>query len=236
MGARNVVDAYRRWAGRVPGTSMQLLVYMAVVSKDSDDWPWYGQGQASLAEFAMGRENPDRSDLRAVSRAMGPLLDAGAVSVDRAGAARGDGNTTARYRLNLSEAADEAREKWEQTYDGKRRASDARREPRHTTKSGRDIRRFPTQHTTVSDATYDGNRRTKEKEKTKRSEKTEEEGRSKTASHPPRATDADVIPIDRSKRPTGRAQQTLIEAALRREAARQAHATTKPTDDTTEVS
>jgi hypothetical protein len=175
MGARNAVAAYQRWAGRVPGNSMQVLVYMALVAKDSDDWPWYGQGQAALAEMAIGRENPDRSDLRAVSRAMQPLLDAGAVTVDRAGAARGDGGTTARYRLNLHERADAERRKWEETHDGKRRTSDARRGPRHTTKTGNDIRRFPTQHTTVSDATYDGNRRTKEKEKIKRSEKTEEE-------------------------------------------------------------
>lgn len=231
MGARNVAAAYQRWAGKVPGTSMQVLVYMAVVSKDVDPWPWYGQGQASLAEHAMGRENPDRSDLRAVQRAMQPLLDAGAVSVDRAGASRSDGNTTARYRLNLTDRADAVRSEWEQTYDGKRRTSDRRRDPQHTTKTGHDIRRKVTQHPTVSDATPDGNRRTKEKEKTKRSEKTEEEGRSTTASHPSRAigTEAEpavvVVPF-RSPR-TSRTMQTLAAAGAGRAAAIAAHRATE---------
>src|SRR4051812_14821525 len=81
VGASNALAAFHRWAGKIPGTSMQVLTYMALVSKDKDDWPWYGQGQESLAQFALGRDNPGRADVRAVSRAMQPLLDAGAVTV-----------------------------------------------------------------------------------------------------------------------------------------------------------
>lgn len=188
MGASNALAAFRRWAGKVPGGSMALLTYMALISKDKDDWPWYGQGQEALAEFALGRENPGRADVRAVSRAMQPLLDAGAVTVDRAAAARSDGNSTARYRLNIHDRADNEREKWELTYDGKRRTSKSAKDPQRTTKSGHDVRRFPTQRTTESDATYDGNRRTKEEEDQEEREDQGISGSSTTASHPSRAS------------------------------------------------
>lgn len=199
MGATNVGCVFSRYAGKVPPLSLVLLAYMALVSKDADDWPFFRMGQPALAELAMGRENPDASDVRAVQRALKPLLDVGAITVDRAGATRGDGNVTARYRLNLHERADKARAEWEGTPDGNRRMSDGRRDPQHTTKSGGDIRRFVTEHTTVSDETYDGNRRPQEEVGDMRSDKTEEEGSFKTASHPPRAhepADTDnVIPL-----------------------------------------
>jgi hypothetical protein len=188
MGATNVAAAYRRWAGRVPGTSMQILAYMALVAKDKDAWPWYGQGQEALAEFALGRPNPGRSDVRAVSRAMQPLLDEGAITVDRPAAARADGSTTARYRLNLTDESDAARREWEKTHDGNRRTSKPAQDPQRTTVSGHDVRRKTTQRTTESGTTYDGNRRTKEEE-----DQEEQENRGirvvvETASRPPRAT------------------------------------------------
>lgn len=187
MGATNALDAFRRYGGKVPATSLAVLLYMALVSKDRDDWPYYRQGQHAIAEFALGRSNPCDADLRAVQRAMKPLLDIGAVTVERAGAARSDGNVTARYRLNLHDRADKARREWEQTPDGKRRVSDRRRDPQHPTESGGDTRRKVTRHPTVSDDTPDGNRRAKETGGDMRSEKTKEEGSFKTASHPPRA-------------------------------------------------
>ena len=52
MGASNVHAAYARYAGKVPATSMQLLAFMAVVSKDDDAQPWYGQGHEALAVHA----------------------------------------------------------------------------------------------------------------------------------------------------------------------------------------
>jgi hypothetical protein len=209
MGATNVGCAFARWAGKVPPLSMVLLAYMSLVSKDADDWPFFRLGQPALAELAMGRENPDAADVRAVQRALKPLLDVGAISVDRSGARRGDGNITARYRLNLHERADQARAEWEATPDGKRRMSDARREPQHTTKSGGNIRRNLTEHTTESDETYDGNRRPQEERGDMRSDKTKEEGSLTTTSHPPRAN---VIPIHRPSR----AATALAEAAARR--------------------
>lgn len=176
MGARNVMWAYQRYASQVPSTSLVVLVYMAVVSKDGDEWPWFGLGQAAIAENALGRPDATEADLRAVQRAMTPLLKVGAVTVDRAGAARTDGNTTARYRLNLSPEADAARDKWLATPDGKRRVSSLqtpdgkRRDSQQAaqavdpTKSGVETRRFLTEDPTESDGTPDENRRPKDEE------------------------------------------------------------------------
>lgn len=187
MGATNALEAFRRFGGKIPASSLMLLVYMALVSKDAHDWPYCRLGQHALAEFAMGRSSPDDTDLRAVQRALKPLLDAGAVTVDRAGAQRSDGNVTARYRLNLHDRADKARAEWESTPDGKRRVSDRRRDPQHPTKSGGDTRRKMTRHPTVFDETPDENRRPKETGGDMRSDKTEEEDSSQTACHPSRA-------------------------------------------------
>ncbi len=102
MGASNVLAAYAKWAGKVPPTSMQLLVYMAAVSKDSDRRPWFGQGHQALAQHALGRPAPTRgADIAAVERALAPLAKAGAITTDRRAAVRSDGPNTARYRLNL---------------------------------------------------------------------------------------------------------------------------------------
>jgi hypothetical protein len=101
MGARNVAAAYLTWAGRLPPLSMQVLVYMALVSRDADEKPWYSQGYAALAVHALGRQAADGAALKAVERAMGPLLAKGAVTVDRKAAVRRDGASTARYRLAL---------------------------------------------------------------------------------------------------------------------------------------
>jgi hypothetical protein len=253
MGASNALAAFRRWAGKVPGASMLLLTYMSLVSKDKDDWPWFGQGQEALAEFALGRKNPDRADIRAVSRAMQPLLDAGAVTVDRASAARADGNTTARYRLNISDQADEERRKWEETHDGKRRTSRPAKDPQRTTVSGHDVRRKVTQRTTVSDATYDGNRRTKEEED---QEELEDQGirvLPTTASHPPRviapSEPAPVIalfpgtanaPDEKPYRPppgsprwSSRGTDVIAEATARRAVDRAAHQARLASGETT---
>lgn len=254
MGAGNVTAAFIRWAGKVPATSMQILVFMANVAKDKDEWPWYGQGQEAIAHMALGRPNPGPADVRAVSRAMAPLLAAGAVTVERAAANRGDGNTTARYRLNLTDAADKHRQAWQDTHDGKRRTSDRRREsethdgkrrvpaaqddPRHTTVSDGDIRRKVTRHTTVSDETYDGNRRTKEEEE---EEELEDQGRKlalRTAVTAARAAapEADSEPngvvVDFASRAprqpakpsrAAQVQRDIAAASARRAAAREAH-------------
>jgi hypothetical protein len=192
MGATNAIAAYQRYAGKVPGLSLAVLVYMALVSKDKDAWPWFTLGQHAIAEHALGRPNPNATDLRAVQRAIGPLIDAEAVTVDRAGAARSDGNSTARYRLNLHDDADKARREWLDTPDGKRRMSNPHKARRDPTVSDGDTRRKVTRDPTVSDETPDENRRAKETQGDRRSEKTEEEVSSQTASHPPR----DAAPSD----------------------------------------
>lgn len=104
MGARNVAQAYQAWAGKLAPLSMQVLVYMALVSRDADEKPWYSQGYAALAVHALGRQKADAAALKAVERAMAPLLEKGAVTVERKAAVRRDGASTARYRLVLDTA------------------------------------------------------------------------------------------------------------------------------------
>lgn len=113
MGARNVMLAYQLYAGTIPPQSMQLLVYMCLVSKDDDERPWYGQGHVALAENALGRPAPaTKSDLRAVERSVSSLLAASAITVGRPAAPRRHGPSTVRYDLNLHLAsAPNARQK-----------------------------------------------------------------------------------------------------------------------------
>ena len=112
MGASNVIAAYALYAGKVPATSMQVLAYMAAVSKDADDEPWYGQGHMALAEHALGRDiepcgcvdscKHNRPHEEAVRRAVKPLREIGAITVSRAPARRRtDGPSTVRYQLHL---------------------------------------------------------------------------------------------------------------------------------------
>jgi hypothetical protein len=232
VGATNALAAIERFGGRVPATSLVLLIYMSLVSKDAHDWPYCRLGQHALAEFALRRPNPDETDLRAVQRALKPLLDAGAVTVDRAGAQRSDGNVTARYRLNLHDRADKARAEWEGTPDGKRRVSDRRRDPQHPTKSGGDTRRKVTRHPTVSDETPDENRRPKETGGDMRSDKTKEEGSSQTASHPSREIAPNVVPF---RRPS-LAAENLAEAAARVAKRKAEHRASQTPQATEEIS
>lgn len=103
MGASNALRAYLKFAGQVPATSMQVLAYMALVSKDADEYPWYSQGHEAIAQFALGRREHEftDSDLKAVQRAIRPLFDAKAITLERRGAMRRGTPSTARYRLEL---------------------------------------------------------------------------------------------------------------------------------------
>ena len=102
MGARNNLRAYLLYAGKVPPLSMQVLSYMATVSKDADESPWFSQGHEALAVFALGRTEPiTDTDLKAVQRALKPLFEAKAIVTERRGAARRNSPSTARYRLEL---------------------------------------------------------------------------------------------------------------------------------------
>jgi hypothetical protein len=144
LGASNALAAYAKYAGRVPPLSLQCLVYMALVSKDTDPRPWYGQGHQALAEHALGRPVPvSGADIRAVERAMSPLLEAGAIVTDRRASVRRDGSNTARYRLILDPSAE---------VHAPRKPSGVKpvEDPQRPTVSGTHARRFPDSRPTVS--------------------------------------------------------------------------------------
>lgn len=106
MGASNVAAAFAKYAGKIPPLSMVCLAYMALVSKDADMNPWFGQGHAALAQGALGRQMPiDRADIKAVERAIKPLLNLQPPAITterRASGRRTTGHATVRYRLNLA--------------------------------------------------------------------------------------------------------------------------------------
>jgi hypothetical protein len=191
MGAGNVALAFQIYAGKVPPTSMQVLLYMALVSKDADANPWFSKGREAIAELALGRTMPfDRSDARAVERAIEPLLAVGAISTDRKASVRRDGDSTARYRLNLS-ITDAPRKSWAEkrahaprkTSGEKAAAKDSR-----PTKSAPHAPRNSSSRPTVSVLTPHENRGPEDKEDLSRSEIEEEMAGVQTASRPPRAT------------------------------------------------
>lgn len=159
MGASNALAAYMLYASRVPPLSMQCLIYMALISKDADRRPWYGQGHAALAEHALGRPEPiTDADLRAVRRAVTPLLAACAIEADRLASGRRDGPVTVRYRLNL--LADV----------GRKPSGDA---ADRRTESDRTVGRKVAVRRTKSGRSQDGNRPPKEEEENE--EQVEEE-------------------------------------------------------------
>ena len=71
VGASNALAAYALYAGKVPSTSLAMLVYMAVVSLDKDAEPWWSQGHAMLAVQCLGRDEltptgDDQADQKAL--------------------------------------------------------------------------------------------------------------------------------------------------------------------------
>lgn len=102
MGASNALMAYRLYARQATGVPMQLLAYMALVSKDADADPWFGMGHQALALHALRRPEPiQEKDIKAVERGISRLLQIGAIVTDRPAAPRRDGPKTVRYRLQL---------------------------------------------------------------------------------------------------------------------------------------
>ena len=86
MGAANVVKAYHSWRQHLDDRAFCLLIYMALIARDRDAEPWFGQGHAALAELALGMtvppaDKPKERDavLRKVRRQITPLLAAGAI-------------------------------------------------------------------------------------------------------------------------------------------------------------
>lgn len=98
------------WGDKLPPKSLVLMVYMATRSLDSDEMPWFSRGHKHLAEHAFRRPSPaQRADVKAVERAMSPILRLGAAVADRRAAIRNDGPSTARYRLSLGSVEYRAR-------------------------------------------------------------------------------------------------------------------------------
>jgi hypothetical protein len=166
MGASNVAAAYSTWAGKVPPLSMQVLTYMALVSKDSDRQPWFGQGHAALAVHALGRPEPaTKADIAAVERAVAPLAKAGAIRVDRRASVRRDGPSTVRYRLVLW-PVDVPRNPGDVTAEDidESIVDNPAQDPQRPTESGTHVPRNPGRRPTESGATSHGNRGTEEYE------------------------------------------------------------------------
>ena len=167
MGATNAMLAFQLYAGRVPATSMQLLAYMALVSKDSDAKPWCSLGHEALAAFAMGRPAPIAdADVRAVRRAITPLLAVGAIETERRAAPRRDGHRTARYRLQLVAGAAESID--ETPVDNM--PQDAVGDVERRTENVPDVGRKTVERRTKNGQTQDENRPTEEPRGTTRSE------------------------------------------------------------------
>jgi hypothetical protein len=69
--------------GHLPGESFKVLNYMALITLDRDPEPVYWGKTEALIE-ALGRKGePTESDYRALRRAIKPLVDNGAISVDK---------------------------------------------------------------------------------------------------------------------------------------------------------
>lgn len=155
MGAYNVLAAYAMWGAKLPPISFKVLVYMAATSMDSDEFPWFSRGHEHLAARALLRPPPiGEADIRAVERAITPMLRIGAIHVDRKASVRRDGSHTARYRLSLG------------TRDARRKVSgvDSSEDPQRPTKSDADARRFSDSRPTFCGGTPDEKRRTEEQQ------------------------------------------------------------------------
>jgi hypothetical protein len=203
VGATNVAAAFQIYAGKIPPMSMQVLVYMALVSKDADERPWFSKGREAIALHALGRPAPfDRAAARAVERAVEPLLAVGAIETERKASVRRDGDSTARYRLNL-DPTHAPRNSW---------AEKRRKDPPRPTESAHHAPRNPSSRPTESVLTPHGIRGPEEKEDLSRSEEEEEMADLDLTSHPSRATAPNVVPFRRSDR----VADSLAEAAARR--------------------
>lgn len=170
MGASNALNAFRLYAGKVPPLSMNVLVFMSLVSMDRDSEPKYWEGHEALAVHCLGRDEAsiDDSDLRAVRRAITPLFKAGAITVAQHSSGRGEKRGRVSYWLHLVTPAQ----------DGKRPVVD--QAPTGFAPDGNcptdavSIGRNMAEHRTESDRAPDGNRPAKEYEETEELEEIQE--------------------------------------------------------------
>lgn len=105
MGASNIAAAFAMWGADLGPIAFKVFTYMCLVSKDSDEEPWFGMGHEALAIFALRRPEPiTATDVRAVERAITELHAKGAIVTTRKASMRRSGQHTARYRLELGPA------------------------------------------------------------------------------------------------------------------------------------
>jgi hypothetical protein len=167
VGAANVLRVYHSWRRHLDDRPFCLLAYMALRARDNDAEPWYGAGHEELAVIALGlaigTERERLAALRAVSRAMKALHAAGAIRTSK----RARPGRQATYRLTLDGP----------TYDADRPVNNRADTPEHTTptvvRGSGNVRRSADIRTTVSGASYDGERRTEEEEEEEERKKTE---------------------------------------------------------------
>lgn len=111
------MNAFRLYAAKVPPLAMSALAYMALVSMDADDKPWFSLGSEVLAVMALGRAplaetGGEKEDARArkamehaCERALKPLFAAGAITTARHSSGHPDKPHWAKYRLWLTAPA-----------------------------------------------------------------------------------------------------------------------------------
>lgn len=123
MGASNALNAFRLYSAKVPASAMSALAFMALVSMDKDDEPWFQLGSEAIAVTALGREpvaetGDAKADGRAqkamevaCERALRPLFEAGAITTVERSSGRPGKSRHAKYRLWLVKPApDEKRD------------------------------------------------------------------------------------------------------------------------------
>jgi hypothetical protein len=198
VGASNALAAFRLYAGKVPPTALNVLVYMALVALDRDDDKRYWLGHEAIAVHCLGRDEAslDDSDLRAVRRAITPLFEAGAITVAQHSSGRGEKGGRATYRLHLvTPASDEKRPVDNQPSAAS--APDGNR-PVDTASTGRKV----AEHRTECDRAPDGIRPPKEYEETEELVKTQD--------HPPLSSDS--VPVRAREAPDGSGKAVRVRA------------------------
>jgi hypothetical protein len=111
VGAANVLRVYHSWRRHLDDRPFCLLAYMALIARDQDAEPWFGQGHAALAELALGMDVPTEAKqrdavLRKVRRHITPLFAAGAICTRKRARYGRYVKSQVQYRLHLDAPCD----------------------------------------------------------------------------------------------------------------------------------
>ncbi|MFI5931281.1 hypothetical protein [Actinoplanes sp. NPDC051494] len=115
MGAGNVKAVFDRYATQLPWRPFAALVFMANTSLDADPWPYYSAGLDHLTAVLFKTPDPSATQLRDVRRLVRGMVDDQVITKDREASSlrKNARDRSARYRLNIHDAADLARKQWE---------------------------------------------------------------------------------------------------------------------------